>query len=107
MSETKPLTHPDYEIAPGMFNLSAWSRENEPKGEPRFRVGDRVVLTIPLYIQHVGQDCDGTPLFAAGLEDSSHLTEDEKHRDWSLRVSCLSADSFRLATTEEIAANDR
>lgn len=98
---------PKYEFSPGMFNFSAWSRDNIPKGEPKFKVGDRVVLTIPLYVQWVGEDCDGTPLFAAGLENPAALTTEEAKQDWSLRVSCLSADSFRAATPEEIAEYDR
>ncbi len=102
----KPMNHPDYEFAPGMFSFSAWSRENEPKGEPRFQVGDRVMLNIPLYICRVGQDCDGTPLFAASLESPADLTPEEARRDWSLRVSCLSSDAFRPATTKEIADHD-
>jgi hypothetical protein len=91
----KPMDHPDYEIAPGMFNLSAWSRENVPKGEPRFKVGDRVVLVDPLYIVRVLKDCDGTPLFSAGRENPADLTAEESGQDWSLRLVAMSAEAFR------------
>lgn len=94
----KPLNHPDYEIAPGVYNLSAWSRENEPKGPPRFKVGDRVRFTDTLYVHRVGQDCDGTPLFALGREDPSGLDEVERARpnDWII-LHALSADSLEPA----------
>jgi hypothetical protein len=100
--EMKPWNHPDYEFAPNMFNLSAWSRENEPKGPPRFKVGDRVMFTVPLYVEIVGEDCDGTPLFSVGLENPADLNEEEKRRmsDWVL-FSGFSADSFRPVTEEE------
>ncbi len=98
MSELCKLHGPDcmkrYEFMPGAFNFSAWSLDHEPKGPPRFKVGDRVLLVEPLYICHVGNDCDGTPLFAASLDDPASLTPEEQKQDWTLRVSNLSADAF-------------
>ena len=51
--EKKPemdLNDSRYLLAPGLFNLlfnfTAWSRDNIPKGEPKFKVGDRVITTV-------------------------------------------------------------
>lgn len=75
--EKKPMNHPDYECWPGgPFNLSKWSRENEPKPPPSYAVGDYVRLTVVTRVEKVYQDCDGTPLYAleiggAGWSDSN------------------------------------
>jgi hypothetical protein len=59
-----PLFDKRYQIAPGTYSLSAWSRENEPKEPPRFRVGGWVLSVQISEITAVYQDCDGTPLYA-------------------------------------------
>ncbi len=63
-----PMTHERYRI-PGMnaFSMSAWSRENEPKDTPRFKVGDVVVVTVVTEVTRVYKDCDDTPLY--GFDD--------------------------------------
>jgi len=45
------------------FSLSKWSRENEPKLPPNYKVGDEVILTSETTIVQVYEDCDGTPLY--------------------------------------------
>jgi len=59
-----PMTHERYRI-PGLnaFSMSAWSRENEPKEPPRFKVGDVVAITVIAEVTKVYADCDGTPLY--------------------------------------------
>ena len=85
------MDDPKYQIAPGIFNFTAWSRENIPKGEPRFKVGQKVRFIEPLYIHHVGQDCDGTPLFAVTLDEE---TDEERASKRCVLFSGFSADSF-------------
>lgn len=69
-----PMTDERYRI-PGLnaFSMSAWSRENEPKEPPRYKVGDVVVLTVTTEVTRVFEDCDGTPLysFENGLRNMS------------------------------------
>lgn len=65
MSESKRSPDdPRYRI-PGtnFINLSHWSRENEPKSQPKYKVGDVVVVTLTCEITSVGNDCDGTVLY--------------------------------------------
>ena len=50
-----------------IFNWSRWSRENIPKPAPMLRVGDKVRFTLETEITKVGQDCDGTTLYAADM----------------------------------------
>lgn len=69
-----------------MFNFSAWSRDNEPKEPPRYKVGDVVVITLTREITAVGNDCDGTVLY--GLDGMGF--------GWN-------EDIMRPATDEEIA----
>lgn len=93
----KPPNHPDYEIAPGMFNFSKWSRENIPKPPPKFKLGDAVRLTMTLYVAVVGQDCDGTSLYGLATDEYAHL-DPEPHR-----YACLhgiSDDSLEPAPKE-------
>ena len=85
MSNWKPMNHPDYEIAPGMYNLSQWSLENEPKGDPKFKPGDCVRLTIDLYVVAIGKDCDGSHLYALSFDEYAHA--ESNPRDYA----CLHA----------------
>lgn len=62
----KDINHPDYRIG-NFVNYSKWSRENEPKSAPKFKVGDKVTFTIETEITKVGQDCDGTTLYGAEM----------------------------------------
>lgn len=77
MSETepvrKPMDHPDYRI-PGTnaFNLSKWSRENEPKPPHTRQVGDVVVLTVVGEITGLTFDCDGTALYSVDGQYHGH-----------------------------------
>jgi len=52
-------------LIPGtnIFLLSKWSRENEPKNPPKYKVGDRVIVTIETDVVALEEDCDGTPLY--------------------------------------------
>jgi len=50
-----------------MFSLSRWLRENEPKLPSTWKVGDHVVLVIPVEITDVYEDCDGTPLYRLSM----------------------------------------
>lgn len=83
-SEQKPFNHPDYEVAPGIFNFAKWSRENIPKPPHKFKVGDVVVITITTEVVATGFDCDGTPLYNLGMlgfgwsEDGMRLATDEE-----------------------------
>lgn len=60
----RSIDDPRYKI-PGtnMINFSMWSRENEPKGDHQYAVGDVVVLMRVCEIEKLGRDCDGTPLY--------------------------------------------
>jgi len=55
-----PLSDNSYAI-----NISKWSRENEPKDPPKYKVGDMVkfVLDTEVEVLQVYEDCDGTPLY--------------------------------------------
>ena len=87
MSDEKlPMDDERYRI-PGTntFNLSAWSRENEPKAPPQFKLGDIVVFTTTAEITRVYQDVDGTPLYSLDIQPHGHneesirpATEEEK-----------------------------
>ena len=54
-------------LGTNMFSFSRWSRENEPKPPPKYKVGDIVMLTRESKIVLVGEDCDGTALY--GLDN--------------------------------------
>lgn len=99
-----PLEHPLYEFAPGCFSLSAWVRQNDPAPPPRFKVGDRVVLTAVLTVTRVGKDCDGTPLYDFGFDSGAASEPDPTV--YTSRLSCISEHSFRAATPGEIAYDD-
>lgn len=60
-----PFDDPRY-LIPGTnaFNFSQWSRENEPKPDHAFKVGDVVVLTVVCEVTKLTHDCDGTPLYS-------------------------------------------
>lgn len=45
------------------INFSKWSRENIPKGDHAFKVGDVVTLTVTVEVLSLQRDCDGTPLY--------------------------------------------
>jgi hypothetical protein len=100
----RPLHHPAYEFAPGCYNLSAWARENDPAPPPRFKLGDRVVLTSVLTVVGIGQDCDGTPLYSLSFDSGAHLEPDP--RKYTGKLWSLSEHSFRAATPEEVEADD-
>lgn len=82
-----PMTDERYRI-PGLnaFSMSAWSRDNEPKEPPRFKVGDIVAITIITEVTKVFNDCDGTPLYSLdgighGYSDHNDIrpaTDEEK-----------------------------
>jgi hypothetical protein len=88
--DKKSLYHEDYRM-PGTnaFNLSKWSRENEPKAPPRYKVGDYVVLVVSCEITRVYQDCDGTPLYTLDGDDHGHSDDSllpGADGDWKLEA---------------------
>lgn len=77
MSETNeqpkdklPFDDPRY-LIPGtnMFNLSKWTRENEPQADHQFTVGDVVVLTVVTEVTKLTRDVDGTPLYRLSVAE--------------------------------------
>jgi len=91
------IDDPKYKIAPGITNFTAWSRDNIPKGPPRFKVGDRVRFLESLWILYVGEDCDGEPLFSVSTSDPKDFTEEELANWKYFRLfGNYSADSFEL-----------
>ena len=63
-----PMDDERYRIVGNAFSLTAWSRDNEPKESPRFRVGDTVLSIQICEVTKLHNDCDGTPLYALDHE---------------------------------------
>jgi hypothetical protein len=89
----KPIDHPDYEFAPGCFNLSKWSRENIPKPKPKFKLGDKVVLTTPLTITKIGKDCDGSTLYSLSFDEGAHLESNPER--YTAKLDCIGEESLK------------
>jgi hypothetical protein len=68
-----------------ILNWTAYSRENIPKPDHRFAVGDIVTVTFTTEIDRLTRDCDGAPLYSLlnlghgfGEECIRLATEEEK-----------------------------
>ena len=64
----REMTDERYRI-PGTnaINFSKWSRENDPKPPPSFKVGDVVRFAVETEVMVVYSDCDGTALYTLDM----------------------------------------